>query len=606
MRVLGRLRRFVGVTVSVRRALGYVWEGARAWTIVHIGLLLVQGMLPIASLFLLRMLVDSVVGSGGDGAGDLSRVLTILVASGAVVLLSGLARIAGGVVGKEQARRVVDHMNDVIHRKAIEVELEYYENAAYQDSLHRAQEEAGYRPGMVVTALSSLLQNGVSLLGVAWLLLTFQWQVFLLLLGALLPALAVRLVFSGREYLRERSYTEQERRSWYYHWLLAGRDLAKEVRVFGLGMTFIRRYRSIRQRLRNIRLALDVKHGAFSAVAQVFSIILIFSAYFWVARDAVLGQITVGAFVMFYQAFQKGQTYLQSVLDSIARLYENNLFLNNLYEFLDIELRPSTVPDVAVGPSGGPDLIVIEDVWFRYPGSETDVLKGVNLRLKRGQVAALVGLNGAGKTTLVKLLCRLYEPDKGRILVDGSDVRSIEPDELRSRIGVVFQDYPQYHLTVRDNIWLGDVTRPDDDPGIREAARKAGIDAKIGSLPHGYDTVLGRLFADGQELSIGEWQKLALSRAFFRNTHMVILDEPTSSMDARSEYELFKGFRRILRDRTALLISHRMSTVRMADVIFALADGRTVESGTHEELIAADGVYAGLYRMQAENFEGGK
>ncbi len=458
---------------------------------------------------------------------------------------------------------------------------------------------------MIINALATLLQNVISLAGVAWLLLMFQWPVLLILIAAVIPGMLVRLVFSGRQYLRERSYTDMERRAAYYHWMLVGKELAKEIRMFGLGPTFINRFQSIRTTLRRIRLELDLKNAWFAAAAQTLSVVLVFGAYFWVARDAVRGVITVGAFVMFYQAFQKGQTFLQAALEAVARLYENNLFLTNLYEFLDTQSRPTVIetgdghPSSRGLPASG---IVFEDVWFSYPGSDETVLRGVSLQIDAGQVAALVGLNGAGKTTLVKLLCRLYEVNQGRILLDGVDVRRIDPLELRSRLAVVFQDYVQYNLTARDNIWFGNVRRSDDPAGLSDAARQAGIDEALRALPKGYESTLGRLFDNGHELSIGQWQKVALARAFFRNTDVVVLDEPTSSMDPKAEYELFSGFHQILGGRTAILISHRMSTVRMADCIYVLQDGAIAESGSHAELMSADGIYRDLFETQARHY----
>ncbi|TVR58249.1 MAG: ABC transporter ATP-binding protein [Spirochaetaceae bacterium] len=599
-----KVRTVVQTTFRVKRALGFVWESSRGWTVAHVCLLAIQGVLPIVSLVLLRMLVDTVVetvATAGQSDAMPTGLFTVLIAVGVVTLLTGLTRIVGTVVSKEQARRVADHMHDVIQAKAIAVELEYYENAAYHDSLHRAQEEAMFRPGVIVSALSSILQNGISLVGVAWLLLTFQWPVLVILVVALIPSLIVRLVFSEREFLRERSYTEKERSAWYFNWMLVGKESAKEIRVFGLGQTFIRRFRDIRAELRKIRLALDVKGAWYSAFAHISSTVLVFGAYFWVAFSAIAGRVTVGGFVMFYQAFQRGQGFLQGALDGIARLYENNLFLTNLYEFLDIPERPAVVYGLPEKPRPCA-LIEYENVWFTYPGTSTPILKGVDFTIESGKIAALVGLNGAGKTTVVKLLCRLYEPDQGRILLDGVDIRAIAPADLRRRIGVIFQDYVQYHLTARDNIWFGDVEQSPDTDSIVSAAERAGIDQKIRTFSGEYDTVLGRLFANGHELSTGQWQKLALARAFFRDTGIVVLDEPTSAMDPKSEFELFDGFRRILNDRTALLISHRMSTVRMADTIHAMVDGQIVESGTHDELMRANGVYAHLFEMQARNY----
>ncbi len=619
MSLLSRCRTTFRLTFNVRRAIGFVWRSARGWTLANVALLTVQGLLPIVSLYLLRIMVDVVVagageafGATGTGAQSYSgaqpyfqaEVVPVLLAVATVALATALARVVGGVVNKEQTRRVVDYMHDVLQRKAVEVDLAYYENAAYHDTLHRAQEEAVYRPGVVVNALTAVLQNAISLAGVAWLLLMFQWPVLAILVVAMIPALIVRLVFSEREYLRERSYTNRERSAAYYHWMLVGREMAKEVRVFGLGATFIERFRAIRAELRRIRLELDIRGAGFLSVAQTASTALVFVAYFWVARDAVLGLITVGAFVMFYQAFQKGQMFLQAGLEGVARLYENNLFLTNLYEFLDIpntRVAPAA-PSIPLHNGSGSAQIEFEDVWFRYPDCDDEVLQGVNLRIDRGTTAALVGLNGAGKTTVVKLLCRLYDVDQGRILLDGVDLRDMEPEMVRRKVGVIFQDYARYDLSARDNIWLGNVERENRAELVEEAAGQAGADSLIRELPGGYETVLGKLFDTGHELSVGEWQKVALARAFFRNTEVVVLDEPTSSMDPKAEHELFARFHDILNGRTALLISHRMSTVRMADTIFVMENGRIIEHGPHHHLMTVGGVYADLFDTQARNY----
>lgn len=622
MSILEASRNVLRTTFNVRRALRFVWTASRGWTIANTSLLVVQGLLPVASIYLLRLLVDAVVAAvaGPPAVGAVRYdVFTVLLAAGAVMLLSGLTRTAGRVVSREQGRRVTDHMHSVIHHKAVAVDLEFYENAAYQDSLHRAQEEASFRPAIIVNALTGMAQNAISLVGVAWLLLAFSWPVLLILVAATVPGMLARLVYSRRQYIRERALTERERSASYYNYLLVGKEHAKEVRMFEVGRLFIERFQSLRSELRRIRLSIDSAAAVFYSLAHVISTVLVFSAYFWVARDAVAGRVSVGEFVMFYHAFQRGQGFLQSVLDGVSNLYENNLFLTNLYEFLDIPTRtavePAGLPAVPVEfdhdlsasvppPSRGSTApsLRFENVWFSYPGTERTVLKGVDLSIPAGGVTALVGLNGAGKTTLVKLLCRLYELDRGRILMDGVDIRTVDPQQLRRRIGVIFQDFARYQLPARDNIWFGDVGRRPDPRELERAARQAGVHEAIASLPQGYDTILGRLFQNGHELSIGQWQKTALARAFFRDTEMVVLDEPTSAMDPMAEYELFAAFRDILNGRSALLISHRMSTVRMADQIYVMQDGVIVEQGSHADLMSVEGTYAELFEMQARSY----
>lgn len=610
MRAAGRVRHVVRTTSNLGRALALVWESSGGWTIANGLLLVLQGVLPVVSLYLLKLLVDAVaeyaVGPQA-GQGMPAGLLAVLAAAGGVAVLGGIAGNYGQVAGREQGRRVADHMQGIVQRKATEVDLAYYENTTLQDSLHRAQEESEFRPAEIVNALSAVVQNTVSLAGVVWLLVTFHWVLFPVLVVALVPTLLVRLSFSRQEYLLEREYTERERRADYYHWILSGRELAKEVRLSGLGPTLMDRFRRLREWLRRTRLGLDLRNARAASIAHVASTVLVFGAYLWVARDAVLGRVTVGAFVLFYQAFQRGQTFLGGFLGGVADLYENNLFLENLYEFLDVSPvieSGAAVHDPSPRTPGasGPAEVVFEDVWFRYPGTGTDVLKGVDFRLREGSVTALVGVNGAGKTTLVKLLCRLYDPDRGSVTIGGRDIRSLHPTELRERIAIVFQDYPQYNLPARDNIWFGDVRREPDEGRIARASRRAGIHEMIDGLESGYDTVLGRMFEDGHELSTGEWQRVALARAFFREAGLVVLDEPTSSMDPRAEHDFYNAFGDIVGGRTALLISHRMATVRMADVIYVLVDGRIAEAGSHQTLMEADGLYAELFRRQASRY----
>ena len=608
LRIVKKCKKIAETTFNVKRALHFVWVSSKGWAVTNVVLLFIQGILPVVSIYLLKLLVDSVVAALNGTSTDALKyeVYTIVYVVGSVVLLTGLSRAIGALVNKEESRRIADHMHDVIHKKAIKVGLEYYENPAYQNTLHRAQEDATFRPIIIVNSMATILQNTISLFGVAWLLLVFKWPIFVLLISAVIPEMVVRFVFSSKEYLNERSYTEKERHALYYHWLLVGREHAKEIRLFDLGHIIIERFRRIRTELRNIRLSLDKKNAFYSSIAHICTTLFVFAAYFWVTREALLGIITIGSFVMFYQAFQKGQMFLQGLFNGVARLYENNLFLSNLYEFLDIEdtlnsspkYKKQQIPENTTRNCR----LEIRNVCFQYPSTSKHILNNLSMTIKPGEVAALVGENGSGKTTLVKLICRLYDVSSGSISINGVDIRSLDPKDLRSKIGVIFQDYPHYNLSVRDNIYFGDINKPPDSLHIKQSAEQAGATNIIKALPSEYDTILGRMFEDGIELSEGQWQKIALARAFFRDSHMIILDEPTSSIDPKSEYELFQRFKEILNGRTSLLISHRMSTVRMADKIFVMNEGYIVESGTHEQLMSADGIYADLFKTQAKSY----
>jgi ATP-binding cassette subfamily B protein len=335
---------------------------------------------------------------------------------------------------------------------------------------------------------------------------------------------------------------------------------------------------------------------------QVLAALALFGSFALIAYRTIQGAITAGGLVMYLQAFQRGQDALREVLRGLADLYADNLYLSNLYEFLDLEPKVTEPSRPASIPRPMKTGIVFDHVTFQYPTGSRPVLQDINLTIRPGEHIALVGENGSGKTTLIKLLCRLYDPTEGRITLDGSDLREFATAALRREIGVIFQDYAQYHLTARENIWFGNVDLAPDDPGVADAARYAGADEVIHRLPAGYETILGKWFADGEELSIGEWQKIALARAFFCDAPVLVLDEPTSAMDAKAEYEVFQRFRRLAHGRTAVLISHRFSTVRMADRIYVLNGGEIVEGGTHEELVQLGGTYAHLFEMQAQYY----
>jgi ATP-binding cassette subfamily B protein len=432
--------------------------------------------------------------------------------------------------------------------------------------------------------------------------LSFNWIITTLLLAAVISGSAVRMKYSGLMYRWQREQTSMERQAGYFNWMLTDSSHAKEIRLFDLGALFIRRFRDLRRTLRKGRLAISLRRTIADFVAQTFATVAIYGSYAYVAYLTMLGKTSLGDLVMYYQAFQRVQGSFQGILSSLAGLYEDNLFLSNLYEFLD--LKRTVIEPAQAKPVPRPiqDGIVFSRVGFRYPGGTRRVIEDVSLAIRPGEVVAFVGENGSGKTTLMKLLCRLYDPTSGTITIDGVDLRQFETKALRHEIAIVFQDYVHYHLTARENIWFGNTDLSPDHDRVITAARRSGADEVIRALPHGYETILGKRFADGEELSIGEWQKVALARAFMRDAQIIVLDEPTSSLDAKAEYEVFQSFRQLVSGRTAVLISHRFSTVRMADRIYVLNQGTIIESGTHEELLNRQGVYADLFERQARSY----
>ncbi len=588
----------------LRRAVSIVWKSSPLLAVSNMILLLVQGLLPVVSLYLLKLIVDSLEGAitGADSA-PFDRIVLLIGLMGGAALLIALARSLSGVVGKAQARVVTDRMQDILHERSVSVDLAFYEDSRFYDTLHRAQSEAPYRPTSIVNGLIQSLQNLITLAAMTGLLLTFHWAVALVLAAATAPGVLVRLKYSRELWTWQRDRTETDRRAWYEHWLLTSTQHAKELRLFGLGELFRQRYRDLRSLLRNEMLGMARRRAAAELAAQGSATILVYGSFAFIAWRAFQGEITIGDLVMYFSAFQRGLASLRGLLGSLAGLYEDNLFLSNLYEFLDIQ--PGIVsPDSPVTfPSPIRQGLRFDHVTFGYPSGSGPVLDDLCLEIESGETMALVGENGSGKTTLVKLLCRLYDPTGGKVTIDGSSLREFDIPDLRSHISVVFQDFARYHLSARENISLSDTERADDMSLIRRAAGMTGIDGLLTDLPDGYDTLLGRWFRGGVELSTGEWQKIALARAFFREADIVVLDEPAGSLDARSERDVFRRFRELAGSRTTLLISHRFSSVRIADRIAVVDRGRIVELGTHRELIERGGLYREMYSIQAEAYD---
>jgi len=405
-----------------------------------------------------------------------------------------------------------------------------------------------------------------------------------MLFVATVPGVLLRLRYANRMYDWQRAHTQALRRASYFHWMLTDGGHAKEIRLFGLGSLFMGWFRDLRKKLRVERLKISARRSFADLTTQASATVAIFGTLAFVAYQTVQGTITIGDMVMYYGAVQRAQGSFQEIWSGLTTLYEDNLFLANFNELLDLKPRLVEPRTAAAFPRPIKAGIFLERGNFHYPTAERTVLEDINLQILPNQMVALVGENGSGKTTLIKLLCRLYDPVSGKITIDGIDLRQFDPVAKRREVSVILQDYARYCLTARENIWLGDISLPPHDDKILHAARQTRADDFIQKLPRGYETVLGHEFEDQGGLSQGEWQKVARARAFLRQAQLIILDEPTSWMDARAEYEVFQSFLKMFMDRMVLLISHRFSTVRLADYIFVMENGRILESGTHSEL----------------------
>ena len=604
MKASRKIKNKLQVALRFIPALRLVWQSSPGWTIARLVLVVFQGLLPLAIIYLAKLIIDTVtVGlQASDPDAVFERVLPLIILAGAVTIFNSLCQSLTELVNTAHAQQVTDYMQGIIHVKSVEADLEYYENAKYHDALQRAQQEAPYRPPQILNRLAQASQNAISLVAMVGLLVSLHWGIIGLLLVATIPAVLVRMKYSRIMYTWQRRRTQLERESMYLGWMLTNEQFAKEVRLFDLGYWFGEEYKQIRQQLYREKLSLSTKRSLAFFLSQAFAGILIFSVFAYIIYQTVRGVLLLGDLVLYYQALQRGQNNLRLTLNNLSGLYEDNLFLANLYEFLDLKPRIKESEQPKPLPAKFEQGIAFNNVSFQYADSARQALKNINLTIKPGETIALVGENGSGKTTLIKLLCRLYDPTSGNITIDGMDLRLFEIAELRRQVSVIFQDYAKYHFSAEENIRLGNIEVKPKDANILSAAMRSGAHEVITKLPQGYDTVLGKLFDRGEELSIGQWQKVALARAFLRDSQVIVLDEPTSAMDPKAEYEIFKKFRELIKDQSAILITHRLSTVKMADRIYVMDNGSIVESGTHDELMQLQQSYAHLFETQAQNY----
>ena len=576
------------------RTVRLIWRAAQSWTVAWLALLCVEGALPAAFIYFSRSLIDSLtvaIGTGWswDNIRPVALPATLMVGA---VALKELAHTVIGWVRTAQSELVRDHLYTLIHEKSIEVDLAFYESPQYHDQLERTRNDLSNRPLALLESIGGLLQNMIALLAMAALLVPYGvWLPFLLVIGTI-PAFYVVLHFNQRYHAWWENTTADRRRAQYYDMLLTHSSPAAELRLFGLGPHFKSAYQSLRRRMRRQRLRMTRDQSMARLGAGTLGALISGLTLAWMFWRALQGRATLGDLALFYQAFQHGQGLLRSLLENVGQIYANTLFLGNLFEFLD--LRPRVRDSIRAEGFQRVlrDGIHFQQVSFCYPGSERRVFQGLDLPIPAGQIVAIVGANGAGKSTLLKLLCRFYDPEAGRITLDGIDIRDVPLKELRGMMTVLFQWPVPYQATAAENIAFSEISSGGGANLLESAARGAGVHDIISRLPQGYDTLLGKWFAGGVELSVGEWQRLALARAFYRRAQILILDEPTSSLDPWAEADWFDRFRLLADGRTALIITHRFTIAKRADIIHVMDAGQILESGTHTELLDRGGLYA--------------
>lgn len=601
MSIRTRIESAQTLLAHLRWVLRLVWTCQPILVATVVGATLLQSLIPAATAYVSKLIVDSVVRATSQPEQGWSLVVQ-------VVLIAFALALAGSVVGSVAqlardllANRLFGHINEMIITHASSLELSHFEDPSFHDMLERAKTEAGDRPLSLISHLLTVASSVVMISSFLFLLMHFNLWVVLILMATTLPSIFVQ-VRHGRQAFRLRSFRVPESRQMlYYTHLLTTEQSVKEIRLFALAKMFLSRYRALFDRFYRQDRSLAVRRRVAGFGFSLLSLGGFYGCYLYVVARAINRAITLGDLTLYAMAFQQLQTSLRSLLDSVSAIYESALFLSNLHSFFQIKpsVEHATERIGRTSPARWQKGISFHGVSFRYPNNPTYALENINLQIGPGDKVALVGENGAGKTTLVKLLTRLYEPTAGRITLDGIDVREYDAESYCRNISVIFQDFTHYYLTARENIGLGQVDALDDIDRIRTAANKSGAHEIISRLPSGYETMLGRWFRSGHQLSLGEWQKVALARAFMREAQLVILDEPTASLDARAEYQVFQHFNELARDKATVLISHRFNTVRIADRIVVLSDHCVAEEGTHAQLVKQDGLYAKLFRMQA-------
>ena len=599
------LENYLGVFQYSRRAIGLVWSTHKRLTIVLALLTLIAGILPAAVAFVGKLIVDAVVSAIAvyQGTEELvfAQVLIFVILEG--LLVAAVAGAQRGIDFCQSLLRVLlsQKVNILIVEKALTLELSQFEDSEFYDKLNRARRQASSRPLSLVNRTFGLAQNSISLASFAGLLVQYSPWAVLVLVAAGLPAFLAETRFSGERF-RVFHWRSVERRILnYLEIVLTREDHVKEVQLFRLGPELLRRYRDIFKQLYDEERRLTIRRDVWGFGLGLLGNIAFYGTYGWIAVSTIVGQITLGQMTMYLLVFKQGQSAVSAMLSAIGGMYEDNLYLSNLFAYLEQPVA-AWEGEAEDGPIVG-DGLRFEHVSFTYPGAEKPAVQDVTLHIEPGKSLAIVGLNGSGKTTLIKLLAGLYQPDSGEIRYQGLELSKWKPDAIRRRIGVIFQDFIRYQLRVGENIGVGDVDMLDHKERWEEAARKGKAADFVDTLPHGYETQLGRWFHDGQELSNGQWQRIALSRVFMRNdAEILVLDEPTASMDAETETEIFDHFRSLTEDKIVVLISHRFSTVRRANTIAVLNKGRVIEKGSHEELMTLNGEYARLFELQAKGY----
>lgn len=581
-------------------SLKLVWKSTPGWTLANTVMSVLRSVFPLLLIWLLKEVVDDITRATTPLSQNINLVWPI-VALVVVWFLDEATSDFSSYVRKKQAMKLEIYMYGLLHSKAIRLDLINFERPEYFDCLTRASREAPWRPNSILNNLVSMLRGLLSLLLMAGLIFTLHWTLAVLLLVANIPGIWLRLYYADILYNFQKQQTPESRKSSYFNWLLTGDRPSRELRLFGLGNYFINLFKISFLKQKEEEINITKRRTYIELISNLFKASALLITLLFIAHLTIGGKLTLGQMTMFLLAFRQGMVYIKDLFGSIAGLYEDSLFIGDTFEFLNLKENVIAAEPV-IKPGPLKKKISAENLSFTYPGNNFSTISNVSFEIKKGEIIALVGPNGAGKSTLVRLLCRFYDPDSGNVKYDGHNIRNIDPEEYRKQFSVVFQDFMLYNLSAGENIRLGNIDEENPENKIKSSAKTTSVHDLIDNLPNGYETIIGNLFDDSRELSWGEWQKIALARALFRDAPVLILDEPSSSLDADTEYDIFNRFREIVKGRTSILISHRFTNVSLADRIIVLDKGSIAETGTHDELMRKHGIYFAMFTKQSSRF----
>ncbi len=585
--------------LNLKKTLGLVWAAAKGWMIASIVMIVVETVLFLGSLYALKLLVNKISSLNSTTPSATTEVVKYVAFAAIVGILYGIARAVSSYMVEIQSTKVAQHIDEEIHLKAVSLELAYYENPDYYDILSRAKEAGSDRPNLVITTMLEIAKNILSLVAIGALIFSISWFLLPLLFLFVIPTLVVRIFFANKQNVWRIKHTSLERKSSYFSNLITTDTSAKEIRAFDLGHYFAQLYNKYRVEVFTTKLKISYSRTWLETITSSLATIGFFMCIGYISLGALTGQTSVGDILIFLVIFPQSFAIIQNITGGISILYQNNIFITSIFDLLDIQ---STKKEKTIlHPIDKLQALDLElkNVSFAYPHSDKLTLKNISLKIPAGKIIAVVGLNGAGKSTLIKLLCNLYQPNDGSIALGGKTLTELNPEDYRQYVSPVFQDFSKYNVTAEDNIRFGDIKKKFSLEDIRAAAEKSGAQEFIEQFPEKYDTMMGRIFEDGKEVSIGQWQKIAIARAFFSSAKLLIFDEATSALDAIAEKELLGSFREKLGDRSAVVISHRHSAVKYADYIYVLFGGEILQHGTDASLMAMDGVYADLFKESA-------